>query len=46
MKVHRILVEAVISGLEQIFIEGRYADKVIERILKSNNKWGLEIEHI
>ncbi len=40
MKVHRILVEAVISGLEQIFIEGRYADKVIERILKSNNKWG------
>jgi 16S rRNA (cytosine967-C5)-methyltransferase len=40
MKVHRILVEAVISGLEQIFIEGRYADKVIERILKSNTKWG------
>jgi 16S rRNA (cytosine967-C5)-methyltransferase len=40
MKVHRILVEAVISALEQIFIEGRYADKVIERILKSNAKWG------
>ena len=40
MKVHRILVEAIISGLEQIFIEGRYADKVIERILKSNTKWG------
>jgi len=40
MKVHRILVEAVISGLEQIFIDGRYADKVIERILKSNTKWG------
>jgi 16S rRNA (cytosine967-C5)-methyltransferase len=40
MKVHRILVEAVISGLEQIFIEGKYADKVIERILKSNTKWG------
>jgi 16S rRNA (cytosine967-C5)-methyltransferase len=40
MKVHRILVEAIISALEQIFIEGRYADKVIERILKSNAKWG------
>ena len=40
MKVHRILVEAVISALEQIFIEGRYADKVIERILKSIAKWG------
>lgn len=40
MKVHRILVEAVISALEQIFIEKRYADKVIERILKANPKWG------
>lgn len=40
MKVHRVLVEAVISALEQIFIEGRYADKVIERILKANHKWG------
>lgn len=40
MKVHRILVEAVIHALEQIFIENRYADKVIERILKANPKWG------
>ncbi len=40
MKVHRVLVEAVISALQQIFIEGRYADKVIERILKANPKWG------
>lgn len=40
MKVHRVLVEAVISALEQVFIEGRYADKVIERILKANPKWG------
>jgi 16S rRNA (cytosine967-C5)-methyltransferase len=40
MKVHRVLVEAVISALEQIFIEGKYADKVIERILKANPKWG------
>lgn len=40
MKIHRVLVEAVISALEQVFIEGRYADKVIERILKANPKWG------
>lgn len=40
MKVHRVLVEAVINALEQIFIESKYADKVIERILKANSKWG------
>jgi 16S rRNA (cytosine967-C5)-methyltransferase len=40
MKVHRVLVEAVINALEQIFIESKYADKVIERIFKANSKWG------
>jgi len=40
MKVHRVLVEAVINALEQIFIESKYADKVIERIFKANPKWG------
>lgn len=40
MKVHRVLVEAVINALEQIFMEGKYADKVIERIFKANPKWG------
>lgn len=40
MKIHRVLVEAVIQALEQIFIEERQADKVIERILKQNPKWG------
>jgi 16S rRNA (cytosine967-C5)-methyltransferase len=40
MKVHRVLVEAVINALEQIFIEGKYADKVIERTFKANPKWG------
>jgi 16S rRNA (cytosine967-C5)-methyltransferase len=34
------LSEAVIQGLESIFTENRYADKVIEKILKSNPKWG------
>ena len=40
MKLYRNLCEAVIQGLEQIFTEKKYADKVIEKILKSNPKWG------
>jgi 16S rRNA (cytosine967-C5)-methyltransferase len=40
MKYHRVLVEAIVYALQQIFIEGRQADKVIEYVLKSNKKWG------
>lgn len=40
MKIHRPLAEAVIEAIRQIFEENRQADKVIERILKSNRKWG------
>ncbi len=40
MKLYRNLCEAVVNGLEQIFTEKKYADKVIEKILKSNPKWG------
>jgi 16S rRNA (cytosine967-C5)-methyltransferase len=40
VKLYRNLCEAVISGLEEIFEEKKYADKVIEKILKSNPKWG------
>jgi len=34
------LVEAVINCTKEIFFENKYADKAIERILKSNPKWG------
>jgi len=40
VKLYRNLSEAVIQGLQSIFTENKYADKVIEKILKSNPKWG------
>src|SRR5688500_14345966 len=40
MKLHRGTSEAVIESLRLIFEENRYADKVIEKILKTNPRWG------
>lgn len=40
MKLHRNLVQAVINVLSVIFEEKQYADKVIEKQLKSNPRWG------
>ena len=40
MKLYRNLSEAVVEGLHAIFVDNKYADKVIEKILKSNPKWG------
>lgn len=40
MKIHRILVQAIINNIEQIFVHGKYADKVIEQTFKQNPKWG------
>ncbi len=40
MKLHNNIVEAIILSLKEIFEQNKYADKVIERILKSNPKWG------
>ena len=40
MRLHKSTSEAVIDALTEIFENRRYADKVIERILKSNPKWG------
>ncbi|MGZ4035785.1 MAG: RsmB/NOP family class I SAM-dependent RNA methyltransferase [Bacteroidia bacterium] len=40
MKLHRTLVQAVIDTLKQIFLEGVYADKAVEQVLKQNPRWG------
>lgn len=40
MRLHRNLVFAVVDGLLQIFNEGEYADKVIEKLLKRDKRWG------
>ena len=40
MKIHKNIADAVLRSLHEIFSEDKYADKVIERVLKSNPKWG------
>lgn len=40
MKLYKNLCDAVVHALFEIFLEGRYADKVIEYTLKKNKKWG------
>lgn len=40
VKLHKSTSQAVIDSLTQIFAENRYADKVIEKVLKQNPKWG------
>lgn len=40
MRLHRGTSEAVIQSLHLIFEENRYADKVIEKVLKQNPRWG------
>lgn len=40
MKLYKNLAEAVIVSLTTIFEENRYADKVIEKTLRQNPKWG------
>jgi 16S rRNA (cytosine967-C5)-methyltransferase len=40
LKLFRNLCEAVVDSLGEIFVEKRYADKVIEKVLKQNPKWG------
>lgn len=39
-KPHRILLQAIVNALQVIFTEAKYADKVIEKTLKENPKFG------
>ncbi|MBM3176615.1 MAG: RsmB/NOP family class I SAM-dependent RNA methyltransferase [Bacteroidetes bacterium] len=40
MKLYPNLVNAVLDGLDRIFTDQEYADKVIERLLKQDPRWG------
>jgi len=40
MKIHKPLFWAVLETLQKIVVEGVYADKAVEYVLKSNSKWG------
>ncbi|MDT7830251.1 RsmB/NOP family class I SAM-dependent RNA methyltransferase [Pricia sp. S334] len=40
MKLHRNLVFAIIDALNLIFNEGQYADKVVQKVLKFDKRWG------
>lgn len=40
MKLHRNLVFAVVDALGLIFNEGEYADKVVQKVLKRDKRWG------
>ncbi len=40
MRLHRTTCVAVVESLEQIFLEKKYADKVIEKTLKKDTRWG------
>lgn len=40
MRLHRNLCFAVIDGLQDIFNENEYADKVIQNLLKRDKRWG------
>ena len=40
MRLHRNLCFAVIDGLTIIFTEGKYADKVVQQLLRRDKRWG------
>ena len=40
MRLHRNLVMAVINALDQIYNQEEYADKVVQKALKSDKRWG------
>ncbi|MBS1971310.1 MAG: RsmB/NOP family class I SAM-dependent RNA methyltransferase [Bdellovibrionales bacterium] len=41
MKINRPLLDELLTSLEEVFFDGKYADKVIESCLKHNADWSL-----
>lgn len=39
-RLHRNIVQAIVTALEEIFEHNKYADRVLEKTLKSNPLWG------
>ena len=40
MKIHQHLVDEIVQSLIEIFSDGRHADKIVEKNLKFQKKWG------
>jgi 16S rRNA (cytosine967-C5)-methyltransferase len=40
LKIHPNVAEAIVGALLDVFKQGQYADKVVERTLKAHTKWG------
>jgi len=40
LKIHPNVAEAIVGALLDVFKQGQYSDKVIERTLKAHTKWG------
>lgn len=40
VRLHYHLVAQIIAALREVFVEGRYTDRVIERTFKERRKWG------
>lgn len=40
MKIHKHIIATVIEALDEVFEQGAYADKVIQRHLKAQKQWG------
>lgn len=45
MKLHRVLLKAVIQGLANVLLQNKQADTTVEQLLTSNKKWGVRDRH-
>ncbi len=45
VKLHRVLVKAVVHGLREVLLHGKQADTTVELMLNSNKNWGARDRH-